>query len=869
MSNDPVVIVDGIRVNSAQVDGSENLAGDVARGTNQLVSSPLDAIDPNSIETVEVFKGPSAVALYGTDAVNGVIVVTTKRGQVGPARWTSSAVWGQTIMPGKWPTNYVRLGTLPSGGVVDCPSVREASSIYPAGSGNGCIPLENGLLTYQILNDPTTTVFGTGRTRNLTTTVSGGTKGFAYSFSGTLKEEIGLLKMADVDVSALHEADQSVPEWQRRPQGSESQNGTVKVTADLGRANVEFTTTLAKISSRTTPLQQVIAIAGGLRPPGISEFGSIVAAPVGSGALAKVPNFRARTSSRTITNRNSLRVLASPHRWLKTEAVAGVEVSDGTDLVIFSNGDCTELFGGNCMATTSDNDGRFNNGAKSNIVTSLTLRAYIPAISFGRWVSLRPSVNGDYALHTSHSFVRQASGLPAGATSGNGATAQSTTEFSDDRSTAGLYVETMFGFADHLFLPLSLRMDAGSGLGATVRPTYPRINPSFLISDLPAFRRIPLIGRLETVRLRTAYGQSGVQPSVSAKLRTYTQLVGVIDGVSVMSTEINSFGNSLLRPEKTSEFEGGADIEMLDGRFGLKLTGYRKRTVDALVSIDVPNSVNGGGKQLRNVGNVDNTGMEFEINATILQQRFAFWQVNIGLSKNRNKLVKLGRDSLLVGATSDVRTRFIEGYPLYGQWALPVVGFEDLNGDGWITTRVTGGIDEVQLGTDPVYLGAPYPNFESSLHSTLTLLKNISIGIAFNYQHGLTQKNDGAGATRLLNRQAFNDPTTPLATQAYMAIAQPCVGMIKGGCNNTIGLVQTTSTLRFNGLSVGYMLPQRLTAAVSRGRTIRVAIQGTNLGLWTNYSGKDPNVNSSMGEVVRDTGVLPTPRLWQVSVGVN
>lgn len=870
MSNDPVVIVDGIRVNSAQTENSANLAAD-KQGTDQLVSSPLDAIDPNSIETVEVFKGPSAVALYGTDAVNGVIVVTTKRGQAGATRWSADGIWGQTTMPGTWPTNYMRFGTSSLGNVTDCSGFRESQSPF---LGVGCLGANGGLLEYQLLNDPKTTVFGTGHKQTYRTTVSGGIRGFVYSFSGSLNEEIGILKMPDADVQVLQDSGIGVPSWQRRPQGSESQSGTVKISTDLGKADAEFTSTLTRSSSRTTPLQRAISVASGLYPAEIdlTEFGFTTNpwSATGSGVLKDIPNFRAKTSSQQVTTRNSLRVFVTPSRWLRAEAIAGVDFLNGKDLNTLGRGECSELFGGKCTYSVVGNGGEYNTGARSEMISTLSFRTSSPSILLGRWISVRPSVNGDYTRRTTNRIVRKASGLPAGATSGNGAEKQDMSEASDDRSTAGAFVESVLGFADRLYLPLSLRLDAGSGLGATVRPKYPRISPSFLISDIQAFRRIPVVGRLETVRLRTAYGMSGVQPKISEKLRTYKQVASIVDGVSVMSVEINSFGNSLLRPERTSEFEGGADIEMGHGRFSVNITSYRKRTIDALVAIDVPNSVNGGGTQLRNVGTVQNTGTEITVNATLLQQRSTLWQVNIGMSRNRNKLLKLGRDSLLGGSSGGVRTQFVEGYPLYGQWALPVTGFADLNGDGWITTGVTGGMNEVQLGTTPVYLGAPYPGFESSLHSTLTLLRDISVGITFNYQHGLAQKNEMANTTSsigLNNRRAFNDLTTPLATQAYLAVA--CrVGLYFPNCSD-IGIVQTVSTLRLNALSVGYILPRSLTSYALGGRTVRIALQGANLGLWTNYTGKDPNVNSSMSEVVRDAGTLPTSRVWQMTVGVN
>ena len=72
--------------------------------------SPLDQIDPSSIETIEVYKGPSASALYGSDAAAGVIVITTKHGRAGPTHWDMTLGQGLNYIPGTYPTNYFRFG---------------------------------------------------------------------------------------------------------------------------------------------------------------------------------------------------------------------------------------------------------------------------------------------------------------------------------------------------------------------------------------------------------------------------------------------------------------------------------------------------------------------------------------------------------------------------------------------------------------------------------------------------------------------------------------------------------------------------------------------------------------------------------------
>jgi hypothetical protein len=81
--------------------------------------------------------------------------------------------------------------------------------------------------------------------------------------------------------------------------------------------------------------------------------------------------------------------------------------------------------------------------------------------------------------------------------------------------------------------------------------------------------------------------------------------------------------------------------------------------------------------------------------------------------------------------------------------------------------------------------------------------------------------------------------------------------------------MQTVNTLRFNSLSVAYNASPSLARRLG-ARSLSLAVQGTNLGLFTNYRGKDPNVNAfTTGNAVQDTGVLPIPRTWQLSLRVG
>ena len=171
LNNDPILIVDGIRAYAAQSDGrNDNLAN-----KNFAAPSPLDQIDPSSIETIEVFKGPSASALYGSDAAAGVIVITTKHGRAGPTHWDLILGQGLNYLPGTYPLNYYRFGV----GYGVC-----GWTNYTCHT--------DSVVAFQALTNPQYTLFSQGRDQTENLTISGGVPTLTYSLRWKFRGELRL-----------------------------------------------------------------------------------------------------------------------------------------------------------------------------------------------------------------------------------------------------------------------------------------------------------------------------------------------------------------------------------------------------------------------------------------------------------------------------------------------------------------------------------------------------------------------------------------------------------------------------------------------------------------------------------------------------
>jgi hypothetical protein len=368
-----------------------------------------------------------------------------------------------------------------------------------------------------------------------------------------------------------------------------------------------------------------------------------------------------------------------------------------------------------------------------------------------------------------------------------------------------------------------------------------------------------------------ALGYAGTQPSPAARLRLINAGNGLsgsnrsnpyvvsLDGgqTYVPIARLSTLGNTQLRPERTSEVEGGFDANLWNDRLQATVTAYRKTRHDAIITIPLPPSVIGTGVAGtsidKNIGVVRNTGTELTLTTRLLDTRAASWSATALYSRDDNKVKRLnaGESTIIVG-----NSRVAVGYPLWGSWAQPIISYVDANQNGIIDTT------EVRLGDSAVFVGQIDPKYQLSVSSTLSLFNGrLSATVGVSYQDGLTQtQGDLQDNTVLLNLP--NTPGTSPATQAAVVAGNPPI-------ESNIGLIQTVNVWRFNSLSITYLPPPRISRFLHTPN-LSVSVQGSNLGIHSNYRGADPNVNAfstaSAGDVLLDAGQLPLPRMWAVMV---
>jgi TonB-dependent starch-binding outer membrane protein SusC len=204
-----------------------------------------------------------------------------------------------------------------------------------------------------------------------------------------------------------------------------------------------------------------------------------------------------------------------------------------------------------------------------------------------------------------------------------------------EEKSAGFFMEQQFGFRDYLYMTLGARADGHSAFGDDVSyQIYPKADLSYVISD-----QVTMPEQISTLRLRAAYGTAGQQPANFAANRTWSSTSAVGGQPAVFPSNL---GNPDLKPEVTHELELGFEVGILEDRFHLDVTRYDQTTKDALYNVIEPPSQGVLSAQLRNVGEIANTGWEIGARGTVWERDGFRWEASVNLSTNENEIVSLG-----------------------------------------------------------------------------------------------------------------------------------------------------------------------------------------------------------------------------------
>ena len=456
--------------------------------------------------------------------------------------------------------------------------------------------------------------------------------------------------------------------------------------------------------------------------------------------------------------------------------------------------------------------------------------------------------------------------MVSGTSSIAGAATTFSTEQTTEQRTAGVFFEEQISFNEKLFITGAIRADRGSSFGADLDAVvYPKVSASWLLSEESFFN----VGSdwISSLRLRGAWGASGVQPGTNDALRFFNPIAATVDGgqnvtgvtFGTVNEVVSGVGNADLRPERSREIEFGTDASFLRDRIGLEFTYFNKQTEDALVFRQLPQSLGVGIGRFENLGSVKNSGVELSLNTRVFQTGQVTFDLDLIGTFFDNELKELGEG---IDPVIFRLQRHVEGYPLGGYWDEEYT-FDDSNGDGFISR------DEVQVG-ELAFLGSPFATTDISFMPTFSFFNDqIVLKGLMSFRGGQElYNNTAAWRNGNNNTQELNDPNASLEGQAR-AVASKFF-------NTNAGYIEDASFWRLREVSLTYNVPSRLLGSSGLSR-LSLTISGQNLGVWTDYSGLDPEISSAGQEDftgqnnfnIQEFLSQPPVRMWKARLNLS
>ncbi|MDB5239440.1 MAG: TonB-dependent receptor, partial [Spirosoma sp.] len=389
------------------------------------------------------------------------------------------------------------------------------------------------------------------------------------------------------------------------------------------------------------------------------------------------------------------------------------------------------------------------------------------------------------------------------------------------------------------------------------------------------------------LKLRGSWGMTGSQAiNPYATLSTYGTIVSAFNNTAATAgVMLGNPGNPDLKWETTRQVDAGLEMEFLNGRIRIEADYFKKNTTDLLLNVAIP-SYAGGGTQARNVGEIQNQGVEFSIGGAPIDRAGFRWETNLNFSTLQNKVISLGGLPRLgqgtgVGAGMSTTNEFMlmPGEPLGSYWGLNYLGtwkaneadqaakqgrvpgdphYQDLNGDNTITT------DDFQI------IGRAFPKATGGWNNTFSY-KGLTLNVFFNGVFGVDKLNytraaalSGSGDARQFILSEIRDyyrpgnetSNVPAFTKTYQPFTQ------------SSRFLEDGSFVRLKNVSLSYNVPSGF---IHNKASIRVFASATNLLTITKYKGPDPEsarVGSGTDTAIGiDYGSYPNAK--QYTLGIN
>jgi TonB-linked SusC/RagA family outer membrane protein len=860
-NSDPLYVIDGVIVSNSSANVSQtalsNQIGGASPGSNRMVD-----INPADIETLNIINGAAAAAQYGSRAANGVVLITTKRGKVGAPKVNFSTSFNANELRkrvkvttyGKqfgWPG--LRLHTIGGVSAASVAANNPAATFVPITRDGATTNLANNLVDVNRY-DYQDQIFRTGTGINNSVSVSGGTEKTQYFTSLSYMKNEGIIRGTDFTRYSLRtRIDQRLANWAKVSVGVSYTNSMANEKAN---GNV-FYSPINSINI-TNNLYDIT-----VRDPA----GNLQAVePTRVNPLSTIDDMTfTQAVNRTI---NDFQLNLTPFKGFAIDWIVGV--------------DAYNQLGRNLIqpypyqAATGLPAERYPFGYASNVNNVVMLFNSDLNISYEKQLTEDFKLNligGTNYQYQKADFSR-ASGENLApfieTVSGASSTTVSAGYGLDQFNLSGIFGQATIGFKNLAFVTGAIRRDQSSKFSPTeTTQNYPKLSASFVASDLEAWRNSNLSNVVSGLKLRASWGQAGNLTGIGSYDRFWQ-----FSSVPFLGRNTILLGSTLanprVRPERMTEFEGGADISLFKNKVNLGITAYQQKISDLVVN-RVLASTSGGTSIVNNVGEMENKGLEIALNVEAIKINDFSWDVTVIYSRNRNLITSLGSPTIALSNSAGAPSFLVEGQPSSVFFGFPYA--RNADGSLLLTSqnlpqRERGVQDNItsytaQRGADGqpsgafvrTIIGNPNPDWTGSFVSNMSY-KNLSFRFLLDAIQGVSVFN---ADKRTRNNVGIGD----IAEQELKGEAP------RGTVFALIPIeeyrIDDASFVKLREISLSYRLPKLM----KQLNDLTITATGRNLHSWDNYPGYDPETNAGgNSDLLRgvDFGNVPIPRTYQLQL---
>lgn len=830
-ASQPLFIVDGVYIDNSQNSNGRSQANKATGGSSASAqdnnANRLADINPDDIENIEILKGASAAAIYGTRANAGVVIITTKRGKGGKTKIS----FGQDIGFSK-ALKFYGGADWTEQKLTDWFSADEIPALRAARS--------NGTYT-----DWEKVVFGeTGQIRNTRLSIMGGDEKTKFYVNGSIADETGIVKNTGFGRYSLRaNLDHKVNSWLTIGINS----NYIYTNNDRGwsgndNSNINYGYNLPY----TKPFYNLYPDAQGNYPNSV----------VGENPLA----IRDRAINNQKVNRflqgfyANFNVLNKEKMSLTIKATGGLDYQSGYSLIYLPSDLQSQLSEANPgYAQDTRREVTNYNMQLSGVFTYAAMDGKLDLTTSAGVVQLGTNAKDNYV---------RGRGLPVGISNPARAKAFDPGVILQQNTDQGFFAQQEANYNDKIIASAGIRFDRSTLNGDPNKwYAFPRASLAANLANFGTWGD-EIVNQL---KVRVAYGQTAGLPTFGT---LYSQLN--IEGVGGQSgfSPSTVLGNTGIRPERATELEYGIDFGLFGGRITGEVTIYNKKVFDLIQPLVTAPST-GVTSTSVNAADMVNRGMEVSLGADIVKNENFTWFVQPVFWFNRTEITRL-----------DIPERLTGGFgATFGQWRVK---------QGLSPTEIVG--QPRTNPSDPtswtVY-GNQQPKYEFSLNQRITFLKNFEFSALLNYRHKFTVVSlarvlwDEGGNTSDwnntdLNRGSNGKPAEGGNPVAPNGIARQNVNGLDADGNPVPGYNPVlTSFLKLREVALYYKVP-RATLTKTFGNAIsgiKIGMSGNNLLRWTDYTaGYDPE-NSNFGSAALGSGVdigsIPAVRRMMFHIAID